>query len=141
MERTLKRKLRKEDFKLRQEQKELRDYLLHKKSKPDIVKPEDIVNLIDYPDSPYMYVKGSNLWQGLKDSWLGYKIGKRKGGLGDVIEQKRQRECAVKVQEIQGLLRLDIDDFSHIGISKPGHLHPEGYKTYNNDEFLGEDII
>ena len=63
------------------------------------------------------------------------------GGFGDVIEQKRQRECAVKVQEIQGLLRLDIDDFSHIGISKAGHLHPEGYKTYNNDEFLGEDII
>ena len=140
MEKTLKRKLKKEDFKLRQEQKELRDYLNNKK-KPNIVKPEDIVNLIDYPDSPYMYVKGSNLWQGLKDSWLGYKIGKRKGGLGDVIEQKRQRECAVKVQEIQNLLRLDIDDFSHIGISKAGYIDPEGYKKYNNDEFLGEDII
>ena len=140
MEKTLKRKLKKEDFKLRQEQKELRDYLNNKK-KPNIVKPEDIVNLIDYPDSPYMYVKGSNLWQGLKDSWLGYKIGKRKCGLGDVIEQKRQRECAVKVQEIQNLLRLDIDDFSHIGISKAGYIDPEGYKKYNNDEFLGEDII
>ena len=132
-----KRKARIDDRKLIAEQKELRDYLITKKDKVrHIVQPNEILNLMDNEESPYILVRGSSLWKGLKDSWLGYKIGKRKGSLGDIEEQRRQRECAVKVQEIQSLLGVDVDDFKHIGISKAGHLNPTNIKG----DYLGEDI-
>jgi hypothetical protein len=112
-------KLKKEDKFLRAQQKELRDYLLHRKEKPKAVGFDEIVNLADRDDSPFMYIQGAVLWNGLKKSWMGYKIGKRFGQEGgDPEEQRRQKECAIKIQTLQELLRVDVDDFTHIGISK-----------------------
>lgn len=137
MQKTLKQKLAKEDKRLKAEQKELRDYLLtnnKERKKKERVKPGDIVNLIEY-DSPFIIVRGSQMWRGLKNSWTGYKIGLRFGEKGgDVVEQRRQRECAVKIQELQSLLNVDVDDFSRIGISKAGRD-----KIIEGD-YRGEDI-
>jgi hypothetical protein len=121
MERVARQRSRKEDKRLRAEQKELRNYLLTNKEKrwEDRVKPGDVVNLVEDDDSPFLWTYGGVLWRGLKNSWTGYKIGKRYGELGgDVEEQRRQRECAVKIQTFQELLRVNVDDFSRIGVYK-----------------------
>jgi hypothetical protein len=132
MNRIALQKSRKEDKRLRAEQKELRNYLLTNKEKrwEDRVKPGDVVNLVE-DDSPFLWTYGGVLWRGLKNSWTGYKIGRKYGELGgDVEEQRRQRECAVKIQTFQELLRVDVDDFSRIGISK----------DYKEGDYRGEDI-
>ena len=114
MEQTLKRKLREQERQAKASQKELREYLLTKKDMPprQAVKADEIISLADNYDSPYMFTYGWVLWGGLKRSWLGYKIGKRLGEEGgDRLEQIRQKECAVKVQKIEKLLNVDVDEF------------------------------
>ena len=115
LEKSLKKKLQDRDRVARSQQKELREFVLTRKDNPSVeekVKPDEIVNLEDNYNSPYMFITGDRLWGGLKRSWKGYKIGKVKGeDGGDIIEQQRQRECAVKVQELQKLLRTDVDEF------------------------------
>lgn len=114
MERNAKKKLKEQDIAVRAQQKELREFVLTRKDKvkEELVQPDEIVSLADYYNSPYMTIQGIHLWRGLKRSWQGYKIGKRLGESGDVFEKERQKECAIKIQEIQKLLRAEMDEFS-----------------------------
>lgn len=115
LEKSLQKKMKEENRIVRSQQKELKEFVLTRKDKPssvEKVQPDEIVNLANNYDSPYMSIKGAQLWGGLKRSWQGYKIGKRLGeDEGDVFEKERQKECAVKVQELQKLLRTDVDEF------------------------------
>lgn len=115
LEKSLQKKMKEENRIIRSQQKELKEFVLTRKDKPssvEKVQPDEIVNLANNYDSPYMSIKGAQLWGGLKRSWQGYKIGKRLGeDEGDVFEKERQKECAVKVQELQKLLRTDVDEF------------------------------
>ena len=114
LEKSLQKKMKEENRIVRSQQKELKEFVLTRKDKPTVekVQPDEIVNLSNNYDSPYMSIKGAQLWGGLKRSWQGYKIGKRLGeDEGDVFEKERQKECAVKVQELQKLLRTDVDEF------------------------------
>lgn len=116
LEKSLKAKLKERDKKIKEDQKELRYHLYRDKPK---VKADEIIYLSDNYDTPYMFVEGHTLWWGLKRSWLGFKIGKVKGeDGGDMEEQRRQRECAVKIQDLQSLLKLPVEDFSRIGVTK-----------------------
>src|SRR5690606_6276055 len=113
MEKTLKRKLQEQNRRAHADQKELREFVLTRKDKPQVerVKPDEIISLMEDYNSPYLSMKGIMMWRGLERSWLGYKIGKVVGESGDVFEKERQKEYALKVQELQRLLRVDVDEF------------------------------
>lgn len=138
-EKSLKDKLAKDNKAMKKEQQGLKDFLVYRKDRK-VLDRKDWVKTDD--DSPLLAVQGGVLFNNLRETWTGYRIGKNKEE--DDEERRKEIEYAVKIQAIQKKIGYSTSDFSRIGISRDAEDsgRAEMIKKYIDEgEYLGDDIM